>query len=137
MLCLATPPPYADDYVKPALTIYFPPPPRDHMQHAHTHTCTCTCTCICTRTHTHTHTHAHTANFPLLEYEELVLNTLAALNNLSYYAQADSSILARQEEMAKCKQSLCTYVHTHAYTILLASLAMKIMRRRYEVTVWI
>ena len=43
------------------------------------------------------------ANFPLGEYEELVLNGLATLNNLSYYAQPDSCIVLRQQEVAQCK----------------------------------
>ena len=67
--------------------------------------------------------HSSPANLPLLEYQELVLNTLAALNNLSYYAQSDSSIVQRQKEVAECKEG-CIYHLMHnklmAYSYALA-----------------
>ena len=43
------------------------------------------------------------ANLPLLDYQELILNTLATLNNISYYAQTESYIIQRQKEVAECE----------------------------------
>jgi hypothetical protein len=39
----------------------------------------------------------------LPDYQELVLNALAALNNLSYYTEASSPIVQRQREVAECE----------------------------------
>lgn len=41
------------------------------------------------------------ACMPLLLYEELVLNTLATLNNLSYYPEPDSYVVQRQQEVTE------------------------------------
>ncbi len=43
------------------------------------------------------------AHFPPSDYEELVLNSLTTFNNLSYYAQTQSYVVKRQEEIAGCK----------------------------------
>ena len=53
---------------------------------------------LCTPSYTHT-----TAYLPLSDYEELVLNVLSTLNNLSYYAQPESCLIQRQQELAECK----------------------------------
>lgn len=42
-----------------------------------------------------------TACMPLLLYEELVLNTLATLNNLSYYPEPDSYVVQRLQEVTE------------------------------------
>ena len=45
------------------------------------------------------------AYFPSSDYEELVMNSLTTFNNLSYYAQAESYVVKRQEEITECKPS--------------------------------
>ena len=55
-------------------------------------------------THTHTHTHTFPTDlFSVSDHEELVLNTLATLNNLTYYADPSSFIVQRQTEVAESK----------------------------------
>lgn len=46
------------------------------------------------------------ACMPLPLYEELVLNALATLNNLSYYDEPDSCVVQKQQEITECEDKL-------------------------------
>ncbi len=41
--------------------------------------------------------------FPLITYEELVINCLGTLNNLTYYADVSSHLVQRLDEVTACK----------------------------------
>ena len=54
------------------------------------------------------------ACMPLPLYEELVLNALATLNNLSYYDEPGSCVVQKQQEITECEdkppsQPLCHF----------------------------
>ncbi len=52
----------------------------------------------------------------LSEQEELVLNVLATLNNLTYYAGPDSCIVQRQTELAECECVVWNNYHSDSGT---------------------
>ena len=65
----------------------------------------------------------------LSESEELVLNTMSTINNLSYYAIADSAVTKRQLEIAA---SECHHKSPGAAHCTSAAMAYEYIVRLYE-----